>query len=127
MKRQIFRGLGYLCFVIGAVGAVIPLLPTTGPWILAVFFLWKGEDPLATRLMTHPRFGQPLRDWFERGAIRREGKIAACVGMTVTVAVMAWLGAPLWVTIGVALLLCGVGVWLVLRPEPQPQAQASPH
>ncbi len=119
MKRQIYRGLGYFCFVVGAVGAVLPLLPTTGPWILAVFLLWKGDDPLATRLLYHPRFGQALQDWFETGAIRREGKIAACVGMTLAVVLMAVLGTPLWITAMVGVLLAGVSIWLVRRPEPQ--------
>jgi len=119
MKRQIFRGLGYFCFVVGAVGAAVPLLPTTGPWILAVFLLWKGEDPLAARLLHHRRFGQPLQDWFETGAIRREGKIAACAGMTLAVVLMVVLGTPLWITALVGVLLAGVSIWLVRRPEPQ--------
>ena len=119
MKRQIFRGLGYLCFIVGAVGAVMPLLPTTGPWILAVFLLWKGDDPLAARLLNHPRFGQPLQDWFATGSIRREGKIAACAGMALAVILMACLGTPLWVTAIVGVLLAGVSIWLVRRPEPQ--------
>ncbi|MEO1656671.1 MAG: YbaN family protein [Pseudomonadota bacterium] len=119
MRRQIFRALGYLCFVVGAVGAVVPLLPTTGPWILAVFLLWKGDDPLAARLLKHPRFGEPLQDWFEHGAIRREGKIAACVGMALTVVILVLLGTPIWITALVAAILTAVSVWLALRPEPQ--------
>ncbi|MEO1043448.1 MAG: YbaN family protein [Pseudomonadota bacterium] len=119
MRRHIFRGLGYLCFVVGAVGAILPLLPTTGPWILAVFFLWKGNDPLANRLLNHPRFGRSLQDWFEHGAIRREGKIAACLGMAAAVAVMAVTGAPVWVTIFVAVSLLLVAFWLIKRPEPE--------
>ena len=119
MRRQIFRGLGYLFFALGTVGAVLPLLPTTGPWILAVFFLWKGRDPLATRLLNHPRFGQPLQQWFDHGAVRREGKIAACLGMAASVALLAVTGQPLWITGFVAAVLLAVAIWLVRRPEPE--------
>ncbi|MEM6913744.1 MAG: YbaN family protein [Pseudomonadota bacterium] len=119
MRKHIFRGLGYLCFLVGAVGALLPLLPTTGPWILAVFFLWKGDDPMAHRLLNHPRFGRPLQDWFDHGAIRREGKIAACVGMAAAVVVLALTGAPLWVTVLVAVILSPVAFWLIKRPEPR--------
>ncbi|NNU16162.1 YbaN family protein [Parvularcula sp. ZS-1/3] len=130
MKRSsklFWRALGYACLAIGAAGILLPLLPTTGPWILAVVFLIKGEDPMASKLLDHPRFGAPIRAWFERGEISRSGKIAASVGMALAVVSAAFLGMPP-VAVGVmAVVLLGVALWLCRRPEPgQAARSASP-
>ncbi len=41
--RIIFTFLGLICIVIGAVGAIIPILPTTPFLLLAALFLAKGS------------------------------------------------------------------------------------
>lgn len=130
MKRSsklFWRALGYACLAIGAAGILLPLLPTTGPWILAVVFLIKGEDPMASKLLDHPRFGAPIRAWFERGEISRAGKIAASAGMALAVISAAIFGMPLAVVAILALCLLGVAIWLCRRPEPgQAARSASP-
>jgi uncharacterized membrane protein YbaN (DUF454 family) len=115
--RPVWRAAGYLFFALGAAGALLPLLPTTGPWILAVWCLWKGDDPLARKLLDHPQVGTHLRRWFERGAICRGGKIAATAGMTVCVLAAGFAGLaalPLMVLAG---LLASASLWLWSRPE----------
>ncbi|MEM1409323.1 MAG: YbaN family protein [Pseudomonadota bacterium] len=115
--RPVWRSAGYLFFGLGAAGIVLPLLPTTGPWILAVWCLWKGDDPLARKLLDHPRFGEPLRAWFEHGRISRRGKIAATAGMAVAMGlVVAFTGLPdLWL-VGLAATLVAAAAWIWTRP-----------
>lgn len=47
MLRQTWRwlmiGLGWLALVVGLIGIFVPLLPTTGPVLLAAFFFSKGS------------------------------------------------------------------------------------
>ena len=122
--RPVWRGAGYLCFGIGALGAALPLLPTTGPWLLAVWCLWKGDDPLARRLLDHPRFGRALRDWFEGGRISRKGKIAATAGMAAAVGIVALAGAASVLLAILAAVLGGVSAWLWSRPSAAPEKMA---
>jgi uncharacterized membrane protein YbaN (DUF454 family) len=115
--RPVWRGAGYLCFAVGAVGAAVPLLPTVGPWILAVWCLWKGDDPLARRLIQHPKAGPHLKRWFEHGVISRWSKIAATLGMAAGVVTAAFAGLGVVALALLTTFLAAVSVWLWLRPE----------
>ncbi|MEM9810422.1 MAG: YbaN family protein [Pseudomonadota bacterium] len=117
MRQQIYRTLGYGFFALGALGAAVPLLPTVAPWIVAVWFLWKGNDPLAHRLLNHPQAGAHLRAWFERGEISRQGKIAASLGMGASLALTALFTHSMILLAGLALLLGGILIWLWQRPS----------
>lgn len=119
ISRVLWRGAGYIFFGIGGIGAFLPVLPTTGPWILAVWCLIKGEDPLAHRLLQHRRFGRPLREWVHHGRISRRGKIFASCGMSAGWGLATIAGAPTSVLIGLAVTLLGVMGWLWSRPRSQ--------
>jgi uncharacterized protein len=54
--RWAYAALGVLCFALGALGAVVPLLPTTGFLLAGSFLLtrscpWLEEKLLSTRLL----------------------------------------------------------------------------
>jgi uncharacterized membrane protein YbaN (DUF454 family) len=117
--KPLFRAGGYFFFALGALGAALPLLPTTGPWILAVWLLWKGEDPLARRLLDHPRFGNALKDWFEGGRICRMGKMAASAGMAAALVILHTAGTPPLALLAVGITLGAVSAWLWSRPLPE--------
>lgn len=42
--KIIYVALGFLCTAIGAIGVVLPVLPTTPLLLLAAFFFAKGSD-----------------------------------------------------------------------------------
>jgi uncharacterized membrane protein YbaN (DUF454 family) len=90
LKAAALKTLGSLCFALGAVGIVVPLLPTTIFWLLAVTCFAKSAPELAQRLMTHPRFGAPLREFVEHGVIRRSAKIFSIGGMALSYVASVW-------------------------------------
>lgn len=90
LKVAALKALGSLCFALGAVGIVVPLLPTTMFWLLAVTCFAKSAPELAQRLMAHPRLGAPLRDFVEHGVIRRSAKVFAIGGMGLSYAASVW-------------------------------------
>lgn len=98
-----WRAAGYGFVGLGAIGIVVPLMPTTIFWIVAVWFLLKGRDPMARRLLAHPAYGQALRDWYDRGAIARHGKIGASLALCVGLAL-------LWITLHPALAVMATAI-----------------
>ena len=117
LRRQIWRGVGYGFVALGAVGIALPVLPTTGPGIVGVWCLLKGGDPLAQRLLAHPRFGAALKAWFEGGRISRKGKVFATLGMAGAVAFAGLFGLTGLALAAPAILLSAVSLWLWRRPE----------
>lgn len=119
--RAIYLSLGWLLVAIGVIGAFLPVLPTTPFLIMAVACFARSSPRLETWLLNHPGFGQPLRDWREKGAIPRKAKIAAVLMMSVSYAIF-WFGTspPFWRALVVALMMIAPAIFVVTRPEPHP-------
>jgi uncharacterized membrane protein YbaN (DUF454 family) len=110
---------GWLLFAIGLVGAFLPVLPTTIFWIGAVWCWSRSAPQLTQRILSHPRFGQPVALFLEHGQMTRQGKWLASAGIAIGFALLHLLSEPGWpVSLLVGLTLAVVGLWLWLRPEP---------
>jgi uncharacterized membrane protein YbaN (DUF454 family) len=77
MRRLLYLSLGFASVALGAVGIVLPLLPTVPFMLLAAFFFARSSPRLEAWIVGHRRFGPHIRAWRERGAISRAGKRAA--------------------------------------------------
>jgi uncharacterized membrane protein YbaN (DUF454 family) len=113
---------GWFLFALGAVGIVLPLLPTTIFWIGAVWCWSRSAPHLTKRILAHPRFGQPVYLFITYGQISRVGKWVAVIGMSVGFAIFQIVSYPGWViSVTLILVLALVAVWLWQRPEPLSQ------
>lgn len=117
LMRVIYFSLGCLMVVLGVIGAVTPLLPTTVFLIAAAACFARSSPRLEAWLLDHPRFGPTLRDWRAFGAIARPAKITACAGMALGFAVFSLTVRPtLPVAAGVILVLAGCAAYVLSRP-----------
>jgi len=80
--RVILATAGILCTAVGIIGIFLPLIPTTGPLLLAAYFFAKSSPRLHWWLVTHPRFGRFISDFQEGRGIPLRGKVVATVAMT---------------------------------------------
>ncbi len=60
--------------MLGFIGALVPLMPTTIFLILAAWFFARSSPRLEAWLMHHPRFGATLRNWAGKRLDRRVRK-----------------------------------------------------
>lgn len=115
--RVLWTTAGLASFGIGAVGAVVPLLPTVPFMLLAAFCFARGSDRFHDWLVGHPQFGPSIRDWRAHGAISRRGKKWAAVGIGVTFSISLVLGVPSHV-LGIQAVVLGCVLAFVLsRPH----------
>lgn len=114
-RRGLYVGLGSFFVGLGAVGAFLPLLPTTPFLLLASFFLVRSSPRLNQRLLRSRLLGGFLRDWQQRGGIRREVKLLALAVVAVgVIASIVWGNLPPWGTV-LLLVLAAIGITVVLR------------
>lgn len=116
--RWLFLILGWLFVGLGVLGAFLPLLPTTPFLLLAVACFTRSSPRLEAWLLNHPRFGQPLRDWREKGAIPRRAKLLAVSMMAASYALFVLsTSPPLWRAMLVLAILCGSSLFIITRPD----------
>lgn len=125
MSRPVYALLGFLCVGLGYIGFVLPVMPGTVFFILALNFFRRSSPRLESWLLTRPTIGPMLKEWDETGAIRPRVKRiilfvmwGSMIGSSMTVyRKFPDLGTRL--TLWGVLLACGVGVsWYVLsRPS----------
>lgn len=108
-------GLGSVA--LGAVGAVLPLLPTVPFLLLAAFCFARSSERLHGWLLDHPRFGPPIADWTERGAIGRGAKWAATGSILAAFGLSVLLGVGAKLLLIQALVLAAVSLFIWTRPS----------
>lgn len=113
----LFIGLGYLCVALGFIGAVVPGMPTTVFLILAVWCFSRGSERCRVWLMSHPKYGQVLRDWHETRSIPRGAKYAAVCSMALSLLFTGAVFADTLIFVGImAAVLVPVAAWIITRP-----------
>lgn len=123
--RVFWLVLAWVSFVLGIIGAFLPVVPTVPFLILSVWGFAKSSPKMRNRILRHPQFGPPIRDWLRTGAITRRTKIVASVAMASGVVVGWALGLPLWVVGSQATVLLAVAIYLWTRPDKRVPAAAA--
>ena len=125
--RHIYLVLGFFFFVVGLVGVVLPVLPTTPFMLLALWAFSNSSERFHDWLYHHPTFGKPLQDWSQYGVVPKRAKISALVVMSISLAVMITFTQAHWSIIIATFCLMGIGATFILtRPSHIPMASDPP-
>lgn len=113
--RRAWMLAGMLCMVIGIVGIVVPLLPTTDFVLLAAYCFSRGSRRWESWLLAHPRFGPIVRDWRANRAVPLRAKWGASIAMAFSCLWAAWVlpASTGWIPAVICLL---VAAYLWSRP-----------
>lgn len=117
MARPLWFALGTLSLVLGIIGVLLPILPTTPFVILAAFAFGKSSPRIAAALEAHRLFGPIIADWRAHGAIAPRYKaIAICMmGAVLVVSVVTGFA---WEVIAVqAVCVAGAAAFILTRPS----------
>jgi len=106
---------GALALVVGLIGVVVPLLPTTPFVLLAAFCFARSSERCERWMLEHARFGPILRDWRARRAVPLRAKQFATVMMAIGCISAAFL-LPARVAWLPALVCTVTAVWLWRLP-----------
>ncbi len=118
--------LGCLMVVLGIIGAMLPVMPTTVFLLMALACFSKSSPKFEQWLLQHPRFGASLRAWRAHRVVPKRAKISACLGMLLGLIILAFTPAPWWVVAGVALCELMVAIYLIRRPSSVEESESCP-
>ncbi len=109
---------GLTSVAIGAVGVVLPLLPTTPFLLIAAFAFARSSVRLNRWLREHRSFGPLIDNWHRDGSIDRKAKRIAVIVLLMTPVITWLLGAPLWIIVCQIVVLSAAAVFILTRPLP---------
>ncbi|GAB1404109.1 hypothetical protein MASR1M74_12880 [Lentimicrobium sp.] len=113
VRRWVLIVAGSVSLAIGAIGVVVPLLPTT-PFLLITSWCFVRSSPsLNARLNKNRVFGRYLRNYREKRGIDPRHRRVALTVLWLTLASSAWFAPHKWY-IFLILLSVGVGVTIHL-------------
>lgn len=118
--RLVWLSLGYVCFALGAIGMVLPLMPTTVFWILAAGCFAKSSERMHAYILRCPVIGRSVTAFLDHGVMPRRAKVFALAGMSLGLALLLAGGlpaAPLAVAVTVLALSA---LYVIRRPEEVP-------
>ncbi|WP_415892074.1 YbaN family protein [Neptuniibacter sp. PT8_73] len=85
MRKTIVRTLyliaGFICVLLGLIGVILPLLPTTPFLLVAAFCFSRSSERLHQALLQNKLFGKIIQDWETDGVIPLKAKWLATVMM----------------------------------------------
>jgi uncharacterized protein len=114
-SRALYLSLAAVSFALAALGAALPLLPTTPFLLITSWCLVRSSPALHGKLRRSAVFGALLRDWEDHRAIALHVKITAVGTVIVTVAASLWFG-QLGTTLSIALVVLALaGIAVILR------------
>jgi uncharacterized membrane protein YbaN (DUF454 family) len=114
-RRIVYLVLAGVFFLLGAIGVILPGLPTTPFLLLTSYLLIRTSPGLNSRLLNSRWFGPVLRDWQLKGGVRRMVKGQALGVIVVFVPLTLWF-APVatWIKVSIGVLTL-VGIAVVIR------------
>jgi uncharacterized membrane protein YbaN (DUF454 family) len=108
--------LAWISFVIGIIGAFVPILPTTPFLILSAFLFSKSSPRFHKWLLELPIAGDGIRDWHDNKVIRPRAKILCTVMIFLSLGIIGFSSKILpFVKIVVGVILVSVWSFVVSR------------
>ena len=117
MKKIFWLSTGITSLILGLIGVLLPLLPTTPFLLLAAVAFAQSSPQLHQWLVNHPRWGVIIKNWHDGGRIDKRSKIIAITLMVVMPFLSYLLKAPLWAIAIQIIILLAVASFIITRPS----------
>ncbi len=112
--KTVYCLLGFCFFGLGAVGTVVPGLPTTPFMLLALWAFSRSSERFHNWLYHHRYFGPPLQQWHQHRVIPRNAKVLSISMMALSLAYLMIFTEVSWWLKGITLLVMVYGAWFIL-------------
>lgn len=115
--RLLWLCIGWVSVGLGVIGAALPVVPTVPFLLVAAWAFSRSSPELRERIRNHPKYGEPIRAWQERGVISVIAKIWAVVAMSAGVCLTWYLGMEPQIVAIQATICALVAIFVLSRPS----------
>jgi hypothetical protein len=116
--RHGLLAFGVLNVMAGTAGLILPLVPSTVFFLIALWAFSKSSARFHARLYNHPRFGRLLRDWHAHRMIPLGAKVLAVTTMAGSLLFVTAFVAEDWIMpVGLGAVLGLIAAYIVTRPH----------
>lgn len=116
-KRLVFLLGGHLSVVLGIIGAILPVVPSTPFMILAAYCYSKSSPRLHQKILNLPHIGSHVRDWEDHGLISVKAKILSIVLLGVMIGFSIYILKVTWLKIMLAIIALAISTFIFSRPS----------
>lgn len=124
-RRWLYISLGCVFVALGAVGVVLPGIPTTPFLLLASFFLVRSSPRLHRKMLASKTFGPILADWNRHRGLRRGVKRIAVVSCSLMIGISVLFGGLPRLAQMLVVAAGAYGIWFVARLPVVPDRRTS--
>ena len=126
LKRSLLIVAGTVCVTVGAIGVVVPVLPTTPFLLLAAACYTRGSRRLYCALLNNRLVGSYLRNYLEGKGMTRRSKIWTLSLLWAGITLAAALATDsLLVRVVLGIVLTAVTIHILTIGEPATQGDSS--
>ena len=114
--RSLYLCAGFTALMLGALGVILPVLPTTPFVLLAAACFARGSERFHTKLMTNRYTGPIILEWRLHRSIPRKAKRLAYIMTALSFSVSILIVPEMWQKIMLATIACILTFFLALIP-----------
>ena len=118
--RAVYFILGWVFFIIGAIGVLMPVVPTTPFMLLALWAFSRSSERFHHWLYHHKFFGPPLQMWQQHSVIPLIAKIMSISFMSISLIFMLiYSSLSILSKLSIAVFML-YGAWFILTKPSNP-------
>lgn len=119
--RWMLISAGMICVGLGAIGIILPGLPTTPFLLLAAYCFARSSEHFHCWLLNHRWFGSYVRNFEEGRGMTRRAKAATLLVMWLSFGITIILFVPArWGQVGMFMLAAVTSLYIARLPTPEP-------
>lgn len=117
VTRHVLLVCGWIALGLGALGLVLPVLPTVPFLLLAAACFLRSSERLHRWLVTHPVFGHHIDDYLAGRGVRARAKVTALMTLWASILLSVVLFVPLlWADITMLAIAAAVSLYILRLP-----------
>lgn len=115
--RWLYAGGGLIFVGLGVIGAILPGMPSTVFFILALWAFKRSSPRLENWLLNHRVIGRTLRDWDRNKSIAPRTKVVAISMLWACIGISSFFIHLLWVKVLLGVIALAVAAYIWTRPN----------